>query len=665
MKRFFVLALCLAMALSLSPAMAAEPPAVAELFPTVRTYKGFSDVAETAWYAPYVKLCYEAGLLNGSGNGMFNPTTEMTAGEAEALAARLHYALNGRKGALPKAPAGTGSFRVTLPDGSTEVTDYGCGGAETRIAPHDFTLYLGTDNYEVLGAPASLVAVIDGVCRVEGQRLPLHRSPNAENVIYEFAVSDAVFATHDPVARLYGNWNSRDHNMPDSQLGAWFWDADLYLKGLPSANTTNFEANLEMSCSRGSFLSILNLVCPETLLPAINHVTVLPDTARADVLRFYNAGILTGNDAQGTFAYYKGLTRGEAAAMLARILQPELRLPFTAKQDGLPYTLKELPITIGYEDRYLVRPQEMPEQLSPLLNVAPLIGSHLGPRGLMDWNGNWVVPMEYDGIDAFLSDGLARVEQGDLYGYIDSSGKTILPCKYPLATRYHDGVLVVGDGEKPFAAYDTTSKKLGELPADVNYNNTSEGFIQYHDAKTGKFGYLNADGSIALKAAYDQVYPVSRHLAPVGIGGKLGFVNFDGDVVVPLRYDSIISGFGKEGLAVVGSGNTEPSPLHYNGKMGMVDTKGNEVIPMIYDFLRAFSGGKAQFVRGDVTGDLLPDGTEVVTEESSKTQAPQPDLLTEWLHFTRPHNYTLVSEIRSNQAIVQLGESYYLLTLNQ
>ncbi|MEG1758742.1 MAG: S-layer homology domain-containing protein, partial [Oscillospiraceae bacterium] len=90
MKRFFVLALCLAMALSFSPAMAAEPSAVAELFPTVRTYKGFSDVAETAWYAPYVKLCYEAGLLNGSGNGMFNPTTEMTAGEAEALAARLH-----------------------------------------------------------------------------------------------------------------------------------------------------------------------------------------------------------------------------------------------------------------------------------------------------------------------------------------------------------------------------------------------------------------------------------------------------------------------------------------------------------------------------------------------------------------------------------------------
>lgn len=348
--------------------------------------------------------------------------------------------------------------------------------------------------------------------------------------------------------------------------------------------------------------------------------------------------------------------------MLARILRTELRLPFVAKPDGLPYTLKELPIAMGYEDRYQVRPQQAPASAHPLLLVVPYPGFRLGEMGLMDWEGNWVVPMEYDRIEAFLADGLARVEQGDFYGFIDTSGKVILPCKYPLATQFHDGILVVGDGEKPFVSYDATGKKLGELPADVNYNNTAEGFVQYYDAKTGKYGYLNADGSIAIQAVYDRVYPISQHLAPVGIGGKKGFVNLNGTIVVPLRYETLFSGFGEEGLAVVGVGNTEPSPLHYNGKMGMVDTNGKEVIPLIYDYLSEFFEGKAQFVRGEVSGYLLPDGTEIVGEETLQPKEKAPDLLAEWLHFTRPHNYILVSEIRGDQAVVRLGEGYYLLT---
>ena len=41
---------------------------------------------------------------------------------------------------------------------------------------------------------------------------------------------------------------------------------------------------------------------PEDQLPAVNTITALPDTADADVLRFYNAGILTGVNEYGMFA---------------------------------------------------------------------------------------------------------------------------------------------------------------------------------------------------------------------------------------------------------------------------------------------------------------------------------------------------------------------------
>ena len=45
------------------PAAAAEPA-----LPAVRTYTGFSDVPQGAWYESALKLCYEAGVLNTTTN---------------------------------------------------------------------------------------------------------------------------------------------------------------------------------------------------------------------------------------------------------------------------------------------------------------------------------------------------------------------------------------------------------------------------------------------------------------------------------------------------------------------------------------------------------------------------------------------------------------------
>ena len=82
----------------------------------------------------------------------------------------------------------------------------------------------------------------------------------------------------------------------------------------------------EKTATRQEFVSLLAAVVPEDLLPAIHNVTTLPDSSDADVLRFYNAGILAGLDSAGTFAPDKTLTRAECAAMVARIVRTDLRL---------------------------------------------------------------------------------------------------------------------------------------------------------------------------------------------------------------------------------------------------------------------------------------------------------------------------------------------------
>ena len=81
--------------------------------------------------------------------------------------------------------------------------------------------------------------------------------------------------------------------------------------------------------TRQEFVTLLSAVVPEDMLAPINTITALPDSTDPDVLRFYNAGILTGVDDWGTFAGDKTLTRAECAAMVARVARPELRQTFT------------------------------------------------------------------------------------------------------------------------------------------------------------------------------------------------------------------------------------------------------------------------------------------------------------------------------------------------
>ena len=81
--------------------------------------------------------------------------------------------------------------------------------------------------------------------------------------------------------------------------------------------------------TRQGFFALLAAVLPDSALSPINSISALPDTQDPAVLKFYNAGILTGTDLYGTFAGTQPLSRAECAAMVARIAEPSLRRHFT------------------------------------------------------------------------------------------------------------------------------------------------------------------------------------------------------------------------------------------------------------------------------------------------------------------------------------------------
>lgn len=93
----------------------------------------------------------------------------------------------------------------------------------------------------------------------------------------------------------------------------------------------------EQNATRQEFVAMLSAILPEDALAPINAIRRLPDTADADVLAFYNAGILTGIDGYGTFAGDRTLMRSECAGMVSRIARSELRKDF-APLDYTPFT---------------------------------------------------------------------------------------------------------------------------------------------------------------------------------------------------------------------------------------------------------------------------------------------------------------------------------------
>lgn len=87
--RLAALLLALLMALSLAPAALASAGVGMGNFKKVRDYPGFSDVSNGQWYSNDVKQAYELGLMDGKGDGKFDPDGNLTLAEAVTMADRV------------------------------------------------------------------------------------------------------------------------------------------------------------------------------------------------------------------------------------------------------------------------------------------------------------------------------------------------------------------------------------------------------------------------------------------------------------------------------------------------------------------------------------------------------------------------------------------------
>lgn len=84
----FILTLALLIPMPVSAAQSVDN------FTKKNSYTGFTDVTESSWYYPNVRSVFELGLMNGRGDGVFDPDGSLTNAEVFTLAARLHAIYN-------------------------------------------------------------------------------------------------------------------------------------------------------------------------------------------------------------------------------------------------------------------------------------------------------------------------------------------------------------------------------------------------------------------------------------------------------------------------------------------------------------------------------------------------------------------------------------------
>ena len=244
--------------------------------------------------------------------------------------------------------------------------------------------------------------------------------------------------------------------------------------------------------------------------------------------------------------------------------------------------------------------QDRVERCGVKLLEEELLTAFDGATGvIIDTTGKKVVPCQYDyDYVGGFSEGLARVEKDEKYGYIDTTGTEVIPCQYDYTEGFSEGLARVEKDEK-YGYIDTTGTEV--IPCQYYYAASfSEGFACVK--KGGKYGYIDTTGTEVVPCQYDDVKVFSEGLACVEMDEKWGYVDTTGTEVIPCQYYDAASF--SEGLAAV--------EKEKGGYWVYVDTTGTEVIPCHYYGVWSFSEGLARVVKDGNLGYIDTKGTEVI-----------------------------------------------------
>jgi|GEM_PF-710785 len=249
-----------------------------------------------------------------------------------------------------------------------------------------------------------------------------------------------------------------------------------------------------------------------------------------------------------------------------------------------------------------------------------------------------------------FKEGLAAVYKGGKLGYVDKTGKVVIPLKYlseeiPFARQlgyfpdisFHDGMALLSEYDENEGYKYGYADKSGKIVIPFEYSmarNFTEGLAAVK--KDGKWGYIDKTGKVVIPFIYDEALIFSEGLAPVATGMLWGYIDKTGEMVISQKYLKARPFY--EGLAAVEfsyfklgfidkNGNKVIEPkyeyCHWyftdglacviaNSKYGIIDKTGNEITPLKYDYIFGISEGMMAVRIDNKYGYIDKTGKEII-----------------------------------------------------
>lgn len=207
--------------------------------------------------------------------------------------------------------------------------------------------------------------------------------------------------------------------------------------------------------------------------------------------------------------------------------------------------------------------------------------------GFIDKTGKIVIPLKYCGVRDF-SEGLAAVAVGKKVGYINTAGRMVIkPIRMFEPGGFREGMAPILVGGLPgmggLFGYLDRKGKMVIKPKYLLASSFHEGLAWVIVEIGGHWAAIDRQGKEVIKAGQWAPYPFNNGLA-LGTDGPVSksFIDKTGKVVLTPQVDRIEEDF-SEDLAVVLIGR----------KYGYIDRKGKVVIKPRFEYADSFSEGLA------------------------------------------------------------------------
>ena len=138
--------------------------------------------------------------------------------------------------------------------------------------------------------------------------------------------------------------------------------------------------------------------------------------------------------------------------------------------------------------------------------------------GFIDKTGKLIIPCEWTYADQFNYhlNGLAAVKDNNgMWGFIDKTGKIVIPCTYKTIIERYEGMLAVQDDNGKWGVIDPTGKLIAPC-IWMEVKRFQEGMAAVKDSDM-KFGFINKFGKLVIPCKYSTVWDFEGGVARISV----------------------------------------------------------------------------------------------------------------------------------------------------